>query len=664
MVLSKINKKVSYPELKKVFPEDVKKEFELFQIQVDDIDIIIAIGNGINTFSDKNITYFPIYLVKHNDKVVQIGVYEIKSSNLMSVMANGELDVEKLGDPLIYKFANEDFLTKTRKAPPEDELTDSDTETESDTESVSEEEVKAIDVPDLRRDIFILTQGVPVPPLLREESKKQAKDEREKYHEAPGDIWLSKFMKNKNYSIVDNEGGGDCLFATVRDAFSHIAQQTTVMKLRSKLAGEVTDEIFMNYKDQYDMYKTAILKDTNEIKELEAQYQGIKSKFTGLLDREEKKSLATAAKEIQKRHDRLVHEKKVSAEILKEYKFMKNIDTKDKFVKKVKTCEFWAETWAISTLERILNVKFVLLSHESYNVKDMDNVLQCGQLNDAILQNKGEFTPEFYIMVEYTGSHYKLVGYKKKLIFTFKEIPYDMKKMIADKCMEGSDGPFNIIPDFQKFKKEVHKEGVKASTFEDLSEAKLRGLYDDAVVLSFYSKSASKPLPGKGAGEKIPDALKGEYKTLATIPDWRKKLSNFWESPFTLDNHQWASVEHYYQASKFKKENQAFYLSFSLDSGTEMSKNPEMAKAAGGKSGKYKGQLLRPETVSVDPDFFGKRREKEMYNAQYAKFTQNPELKSLLLHTHNAKLVHHIRAQEPEVFENLMMIRDKLKRES
>jgi predicted NAD-dependent protein-ADP-ribosyltransferase YbiA (DUF1768 family) len=237
--------------------------------------------------------------------------------------------------------------------------------------------------------------------------------------------------------------------------------------------------------------------------------------------------------------------------------------------------------------------------------------------------------------------------------------------MITERCMEKNAGPFAIIPDFIKFKSTEYKNVIREAQYEDLTESKLRGLYNDDIVFQFYSKSVDKPLPGKGNGEKIENDRLKEFSELATIPQWRKKLSNFWVQPFSLDNHQWASVEHYYQGSKFKKTHPEFYLSFSLDSGTDLSKDPALAKAAGGKSGKLKGELLRPSEVTIDPDFFGgseKRYKKEMYAAQYAKFTQNEDLKTLLLSTNDAKLTHHSRGSPPVVFDELMLIRDKIKR--
>ena len=680
MVLSKLDESVNYIELKTVEPKDANQEMQLYQIEVKGVDIIVVVGSRKDTFESKNIVYFPIYLVKKNGKVMQIGVYEIVASKLSFYLdKDNHLNVEKMEDPLIYHFVDKKTLLELRQEPEMDEE-EAEAEAEEAPEYVDETEearqqplVQTYDLPEARKSIFTLTQGATVPLLLKEETPGKAKDIREKYHETQSDAWIVKFMKNPHYFIIDNEGGGDCLFASIRDAFSQMAQQTTVQKLRERLAEEANEIIFLNYKEQYDMYNTALVKDTNEIKTLEKEYLAIKSKFNEVLDREAKKQLTEAAQKIKERHDRLVHEKKATHEIVKEYKFMKGIDTLEKFKKLIMTCEFWGETWALSTLERVLNIKLILLSHEAYVSKDLDNVLQCGQLNDAILENRGEFVPEYYIVLDYNGSHYKLIGYKKKQIFTFKELPFDMKRMIVDKCMEKNAGGFSLIPDFKKLKTDLYRNtkaegGADANAnanlkteWEDLSDAKIRGLYDDNIVFLFYSKSNGKPLPGKAAGETIPEARRKDFTTLATIPDWRKKLSNFWVAPFSLDNHRWSSVEHYYQASKFKKYNQPFYLSFSLDANTELSKDPAMAKAAGGKSGKWKGELLRPTEVTVDPDFFGERSKKEMFDAQYAKFSQNEDLKNLLLFTHDAKLVHHRRAQEPELFESLMLIRDKLK---
>ena len=591
MVLSKLDSDVSYPELKSVDSGDLKMEANLYQLEVKDIDVIIAVGNAKNTYEDKNILYFPIYLVKHNDKVIQIGVYEIKASDYLSYLDKyNNLDIEKMEEPLIYSFVTKEFLNKIRLKPEvplhkidkeEGEITESEGEEEEEEEE-EEEIVEEYDIPEDRKDIFIKIKGVPVPPLLKEETQKEAKDIRERYHSSSKDTWIDKFMKNHNYSIVDNEGGGECLFATIRDAFSSIAQQTSTSKLRKKLAAEVTEKIFEGYKEQYDMYSASIVRDTNKIKELEQEYKQIQFRYGEVIDRDEKKGLVLYGKEVKDEYDRLVREKKVTSEMLKEYKFMKGIDNVEQFKKVVRHCDFWADTWALSTLERILNVKFILLSSESYKNGDEKNVLQCGQLNDEILEQRGRFTPEFYIMVEYTGNHYKLLGYKKKLIFKFSEIPYDIKKMIYDKCLEKNAGPFALIPDFQKFKASQKKTIIKEAQYEDLTESKLRGLYSDEIVFQFYSKSLDKPLPGKGSGEKIPNDRLREYSSLASIPQWRKKLSNFWVQPFTLDNHKWASVENYYQGAKFKKTHPDFYLSFSLDSGTDLSKDPAMAKAAGG----------------------------------------------------------------------------------
>jgi len=665
MVISNINKEISYPELKSVDKADLKLEANLYQMELMGVDVIVAVGNSKNTFEEHDIVYFPIYLVKQNDKVMQIGVFELHSDQPMKMMDDkNNLDIKQFDEPLIYKFVTKEMIQKKRKVPEVPLLK----------KTVVREHVEEVvhyEIPRERKDLFILSQGAHIPQLLTEETESDAKKIKKQYQEKDSDSWVEKYMKNDNYSIVDNEGGADGLFASIRDAFSSIAQQTSVMKLRKKLADEVTDAVFTNYRAMYDMYHSQIVSETEQIKELNAKFVILQDGFKNTIDRAEKKELFEKATKIKAEHDELVNNKKITNQMLEEFKFMKGVETKEQLQSKIKAKDYFADTWAVSTLERVLNVKFIILSREDYKNGDMKNVLKCGQLNDTVLENRGIFQPEFYIMVDYMPKSYKTIGYKKKLIFKFSEIPYDVKRMVVDKCMEKNAGPFELIPDFKKFKIENKKmdngdetsDDVLDTQYEELSDVKMRGLYDDDIVFLFYSKSTGKPLPGKGAGEKIPPDQIKDFVELARIPDWRKKLSNFWIQEFTLDGKKWASVEHYYQASKFKEQNRAFYDTFAIDSGSEISKDPVLAKAAGGKSGKSKGVVLRPPEVSVDTNFFSKRNKEEMYNAQYAKFSQHDDLKNLLLATNNAKLTHHSRGSPPIVFNDLMLVRDKFKRD-
>ena len=89
-----------------------------------------------------------------------------------------------------------------------------------------------------------------------------------------------------------------------------------------------------------------------------------------------------------------------------------------------------------------------------------------------------------------------------------------------------------------------------------------------------------------------------------------------------------------------------------------------MATAATSKSGKLDGKIVRPENITVDADYYtlGKesRVDPERYNALEMKFTQNLDLKRVLMETKHAKLEKFIRRSEPETDLLLMQLRKKI----
>ena len=186
--------------------------------------------------------------------------------------------------------------------------------------------------------------------------------------------------------------------------------------------------------------------------------------------------------------------------------------------------------------------------------------------------------------------------------------------------------------------------------------------YPEQTRFMFYSKSSDSK-PGKGAGEHLASEDANKFEELSKIKDWRKKLSNFWIAPFILHGKRWASVEHYYQGSKFKGTPE-FYNQFSLDSDSELSKDPVLAKAAGGKTGMFQGKRVRPKEIVIDRDFFeGKtgqlyrRSDLEMNKAQDSKFIYNTDLMNLLKLTNPAQLIHYQRGGPSIIFYNLMRLR-------
>jgi len=289
------------------------------------------------------------------------------------------------------------------------------------------------------------------------------------------------------------------------------------------------------------------------------------------------------------------------------------------------------------------------MSSHSYRAGDLDSVINCGQLNDSDIERQGQFRPDYYIMTEYTGSHYKLITYKDKHILKFSEVPYDIKALIINKCMERNAGPYYLIQDFRNMKLKLGLDANEGEPQESDDDYIHNELYDANIVFMFHTQSNSAPRPGKGSGEHIPDTIAFEYNKLHNMADWRRKLDDAW-----LD----------YLGSQFKKGFPDFYKKFSLDSDSEISKDINLARIAGGKTGKSKDNVLRDKHITIDPDFYevseNPRNKMERSVALIAKFNQNLDLKQALLETKRAKLLHFIRGKEPEVDTALMKLRREL----
>ena len=260
------------------------------------------------------------------------------------------------------------------------------------------------------------------------------------------------------------------------------------------------------------MFKIGLEISNTELQSLVKRNKELKIQLTATTDRSEHKKIIAEASDIKTQFEELKNQLKFQKELLDEWKFMKNIKTLDQFKELINSSNFWADTWAISTLERIYNIKLIIFSFEQYNTQLLEskktptintlNIVLCGQLNDKILEERGSFEPSHYIMTDYNGSHYQLITYKKRGALTFEQLPYAVKKLISEICLQGDAGSFLIIPDINNFKLTNVDEEIQQIEGGGLNFGNdpTNPIYNDKIQFKFYSKSID-ALPGRGSGE-------------------------------------------------------------------------------------------------------------------------------------------------------------------
>jgi hypothetical protein len=694
MVSSRINSNVVFKEHRSIDSEDRGHQSSLYELNIWEKNIVVALGKPKFTFSNQNIIYYPIYLVSLNNTIEGcIGVYEIKladpNAGAINLDEEGDIDINKMGEPIFFEFAEKivgrtktnvesylkravtSFATKSNDKPEVIDVNDEESEEEDDLLKLPPNlKQKPITEPFAlkKEELFIINDKIPRLPTLPEETEEEANKIKSRFTPSSRNNWIQNYLKNPNYEIHLIAGDGNCFFSTIIEAFTQIGRITTIEKLRKLLSDELTDEIYQQYRSVYTALDGQIRNYNKELDQIKHTIeQDLKMRSQKTKNNKELESLKEEANILKTQYSNLLAKKKQTQNLLySTVGNLSNITTFEQFKEYIQTSDYWADTWAISTIEKKLNIKMIILNEESFKQNDLNSVLNCGETNKDI-QTKGVFTPEYYIITTYSGNHYQLVSYFGKKILKYSEIPYHIKVLVIKRCLERNSGIYYLIQEFRDLKVSLGiepDEGNPQAEKEEDEELEMSGysnLYDPTIIFMFYSKSNKKPFPGNGSHEEIPKDKLGEFSTLATIDEWRKKLDDSWtDLKFTLDGKDYASVEHYYQSSKFKNSHPDFANLFSLNSGSPISKDVDLCKGAGGKNGKYKKEQIRPKDYKIDPDFYPTRNKEERKRALHAKFTQNLDMKQILLNTKNAKLVQYVSGSNSKPDIELMELRKQL----
>lgn len=675
---------IDYKETTHLDLDDAGYKSPLYLIDLFNKKYIISIGREKQTYSKLNVYYFPVYLIFKMKVFAQIGVYQIesiekdKTKRLKPFLdEDGDMLLDRSGSFYMYKFLTEKYLDESGaeydeiKSATHDEpdyepcnknkddlttgldLKEQHEEDENDpfsikiplsNISIEKEKINTI----LAEGLFTIDTSRKIPDRLIEETKEQNDQYKRDFKESAAQPWVVKFMKNDNYNVVETQEE-DSILNCVRMAFKQIGHITTNAKIRAKMADEANVVIYEKYRNQYFNLEGEKLEIEEKIKKIGSSIKEFKTKIENEKDKKQKSNLIKDATDLSKNYSDLKESLKILNSEIENMDFIKGIDSIDKFRELIQQTRFPIDEWGISLIEHILNIKIFVLSQESYRKSDNNTILQCGKRWSHEEQPKVVNQPDYYIILSENDGVYQLISYKNKYIFKFTEVPYGIKILTIIKCIEQNAGQYYLIDDFRNFKSKL---GINPEEGEpDEDDDNSNGLYDPSVVLSFNA-TLKNSKPGKLNSDKINESRKTEFLALSKKinENWRNKLDDYWATPFTLDGKKWSTIEHFYQASKFRNGFPDFYEMFSLDSNSEnkrLQNEPDIAHWTGSRTGHMNDNLkkegLRPQHIKIDPTFYnGENNIKVRERALYAKFKQNEDLKRTLMDTKDAKLVKYI----------------------
>ena len=146
MVRSVLDDTINYPEIRALDVEDREYDAPVYDARILKKPVVIALGQARYAFVEKNVGYYPIYLVYQDAVDFQIGVYEVLADRVPDILdEDGDVAIGELGRPLLYSYVTPALLAEdARSLPKEVDVPSEDEEATTSEEDEEEAMQKAI----------------------------------------------------------------------------------------------------------------------------------------------------------------------------------------------------------------------------------------------------------------------------------------------------------------------------------------------------------------------------------------------------------------------------------------------------------------------------------------------------------------------------------------
>ena len=514
MVVSLLNNNITYPENVDVEPNDIGQKLEMFQLEILNQLITVVIGTHVSFYKDKNVIFYPLYLVSKKQESIKMGVFEILLFDYSQLKGNETAQVDTaiqmfFTEPLLFSFVTNDFLEKYahREAAivPLKQVTKPIV-----IENKNKNKVKNNNTDVIAPSKYIIPKQVEK--ILEYDKElsndllpmETADDIAKKYVELKSPIWIQQLLQNNGFNIVQNEKKM-CILTILVTMFQQNGYITDEQKIKDFIANRINEQVYNQYKESYANYTRQLVEKTKIFALIKKSLKNVGGEFVKLRTHEEKEKMYPQLKQLETDQNVLANDVKYFREQLICVQFMEKINSVDELRQYIVSNNCYCDEWILQFLERSFNIQFIIVNNitnlgtrvstkvdkkTNFNQDELFKIIKFRKRNEEY--NSTTVTPFFYVILEQIDNSFYPIRYYKKGFLQFQELPSDLKMLLHQSVHEESVYAKNTSLTKMNVNvttmAPIENDKAKQSLLSELSRYQLNKKTDLGYILQFRKK--------------------------------------------------------------------------------------------------------------------------------------------------------------------------------